>query len=85
VVGTIYIITKQSFVNDLYQKIVKKITLFETKGKLSGGASILPARQGIMVRILSRSSEDVKTIIFELISITRKQIIGASFSGLRKA
>lgn len=85
VVGTVYIITKESYVNDLHNEIIEKISLFETTGKLSGGASILPATQGIIARILGRSSEDVKKIIFELISITRKKIIGASFSGIRKA
>jgi urease accessory protein len=85
VVGTVYVITKESFVNDLHHEIVNKIGLFEAKGKLSGGVSILPARQGIMARILGRSSEDVKKVIFEVIGITRKEIIGASLSGIRKA
>ena len=85
VVGTVYVITKETFVNDLHHEIVKKIGLFEVKGKLSGGVSILPARQGIIARILGHSSEDVKKIIFEVVGIARKQIIGASFSGLRKA
>jgi urease accessory protein len=85
VVGTVYIMTKESFVNDLHYEIGEKIRVLETKGKLSGGASILPTRQGIMVRILGHSSEDVKKIIFEVIGIARKKIIGASFSAIRKS
>ena len=85
VVGTVYIITKENFVNDLHHEIAEKIRILEAKGKLTGGVSILPARQGILARILGYSSEDVKKIIFEVIRIARKQIIGASFSGLRKA
>jgi len=85
VVGTVYIITKENFVNDLHHEIAEKIRILEAKGKLTGGVSILPARQGILARILGYSSEDVKKIIFEVIRIARKQIIGASFSGIRKA
>ena len=85
VVGTVYIITKETFVNDLHHEIAEKIRILEAKGKLTGGVSILPARQGILARILGYSSEDVKKIIFEVIRIARKQIIGASFSGIRKA
>ena len=85
VVGTVYIITKENFVNDLHHEIAEKIRILEAKGKLTGGVSILPARQGILARILGYSSEDVKKIIFEVVGIARKQIIGASFSGIRKS
>ncbi|MDP9304721.1 MAG: urease accessory protein UreD [Thermoproteota archaeon] len=85
VVGTIYVVTKESYVNALQYEISEKIKVLEVKGKISGGTSILPARQGIIVRILGNSAEDVKEIIFKVVSIARKQIVGASFSGIRKA
>lgn len=85
VVGTIYVVTKESYVNALQSEISEKIKVLEVKGKISGGTSILPARQGIIVRILGNSAEDVKEIIFKVVSIARKQIVGASFSGIRKA
>ena len=66
-------------------EISEKIKGFEVKGTISGGTSILPARQGIIVRILGNSAEDVKEIIFDVVRIARKQIVGASFSGIRKA
>jgi urease accessory protein len=84
VVGTTYIVTKDSYLKDLQYEINEKIKVLEVKGKISGGTSILPARQGIIVRILGKSTEDVKKIIFEVVSIARKQIVGASFSGIRK-
>jgi urease accessory protein len=84
VVGTTYIVTKDSYLKDLQYEINEKIKVLEVKGKISGGTSILPARQGIIVRILGNSTEDVKKIIFEVVSIARKQIVGASFSGIRK-
>jgi urease accessory protein len=83
VVGTIYIVTTDLYVKDLLYEINEKIKEFE--GKISGGTSVLPARQGLIVRILGKTTGDVKNLIFEIVSITRNQILGASFSGIRKA
>lgn len=85
VVGTIYVVTKESYVKDLQYEISAKIKVLEVRGKISGGISILPARQGVIVRILGNSAEDVKQIIFKVVSIARKKIVGAPFSGIRKA
>lgn len=85
VLGTIYIVTREPFVNDLYYRIVEKLKLLETRERTSGGISILPARQGIIVRLLGNSSENVKKIIFDILGIVRKKIIDGSFSGTRKA
>ena len=84
VVGTTYIVTKESYIKDLQYEIGERIKRLEVKGKISGGTSILPARQGIIIRILGNSAEDVKKIIFYVVGIARKQIVGASFSGVRK-
>lgn len=83
VVGTVYIITREFYIKDLQQEINAKIAGLE--GALSGGASILPAKQGIIVRILGKTAGDVRNMIFEALRISRNQIIGASFSGIRKA
>jgi urease accessory protein len=85
VVGSIYIVTNESFVSDLYYGMAERIKLQESRGKISGGISILPARQGIIVRLLGNSSENVKKILFDLLGIARKKIIQGSFSGTRKA
>jgi len=85
IIGTIYIVTRESHVNALQYEISEKIKGFEVKCTISGGTSILPARRGIIVRILGNSAEDLKEIIFEIVRIVRKQIIAASFSGIRKA
>ncbi len=85
VVGTTYIVTKESYVQDLQHEIGETIKKFEVKNTISGGTSILPARQGIIIRILGNSAEDVKKIIFHVVGTARKQIVGASFSGTRKA
>jgi urease accessory protein len=83
VVGTVYIITREFYINDLQQEINAKIAGLE--GAPSGGASILPAKQGIIVRILGKTAGEVRNMIFEAVRISRNQIIGAPFSGIRKA
>jgi urease accessory protein len=85
VVGTIYIVTSELHVKDLHYEISEKIKEFEVEGRMSCGTSILPARQGIIVRILGKTAGDVKNLIFEVVRIARNQIIGASFSEIRKA
>jgi urease accessory protein len=85
VVGTIYIVTRELHVKDLHYEISEKIKEFEVEGRMSCGTSILPARQGIIVRILGKTAGDVKNLIFEVVRIARNQIVGASFSEIRKA
>jgi urease accessory protein len=82
VVGTVYIITRELYVERLKSEIIEKIN--ELEDKISGGVSILPTRQGIIVRILGNTSGDVKTVIFEVVRIARNKILGVSFSGTRK-
>jgi hypothetical protein len=72
-------------VKDLHYEIREKIKEFEFEGRMSCGISILPARQGVIVRILGKTAGDVKNLIFEVVRIARNQIIGASFSEIRKA
>ena len=83
VVGTVYIITREFYIKDLQQEINAKIAEFD--GAVSGGASILPAKQGIIIRILGKTAGDVRNMILEALRISRNQIIGAPFSGIRKA
>lgn len=85
IIGTTFIVTKEYYVNALQHEISEKIKEFDVFHKISGGTSILQARQGIVVRILGNSTEEVKKIIFEVVKITRKHVVGAQFSGVRKA
>lgn len=86
VVGTIYIVTKEQYVKDLQYEINEQIRSIEGRGNnISSGTSVLPAKQGIIIRILGNSAEDVKGTIFKVVETARKQIVGASFSGTRKA
>jgi urease accessory protein len=85
VLGTIYIVTREQYLKELLNEINEKIKKFEIKGRISGGTSFLPARQGIIVRLLGKTAGDIKNLIFEVVRIARNQIIGAPFSGIRKA
>lgn len=85
VLGTIYIVTKEAYVTDLQYAIASKMRILHSRAVVSCGSSILPGKQGIIIRILGNSAEDVKKMIFKVINIVRKQIMGASFSGIRKA
>jgi urease accessory protein len=83
VVGTMYIITRPLYIKDLQQEINLKIN--ELQETIAGGASAFPNKQGIIVRMLGKTAGEVRSMIFEVIRISRRQIIGASFSGIRKA
>jgi len=81
VVGSTYILTKTDYVKELKDEInsgLQKFTHF------SGGASILPYNSGVIVRMLGNVASDLRNAIYEIIKITRKIILNASFSGMRK-
>jgi urease accessory protein len=81
VVGTVYIIAKPDHAKQLISQINSRIS---NVPKAKGGATLLPFDSGVMVRILGNISEDLSSIIHEIVDIVRKEILGASFSGIRK-
>jgi urease accessory protein len=81
VVGTTYVLTQERYVRALRDEINSKLHESPT---ISGGASILPRKSGIVVRTLGAVAGDLRNVIFEIIKIVRKQILDAPFSGIRK-
>ncbi len=81
VVGTIYLLTKSEYISELNNEIHASLQKFL---KISGGTSILPRESGIIVRMLGNFAEDIKAAIYETVKITRKKILNAPFSGIRK-
>jgi len=79
VVGTIYIIAKQDYLAELCNEInsmhVTRITF---------GASILPHESGILVRLTGDSASEIRESIYEVVKMTRKKILNAPFTGIRK-
>ena len=81
-VSSLYILTRREYVNEIKSEIN---SIFKNITNIRGGASVLPDNRGIIVRILGSTASEVRNAIFEILKITRKKILGASFSGIRKA
>ncbi len=81
VVGSLYIITKQDYVKQLVDEI--NASLKQTPNIL-GGATSLPHNSGVLVRMLSEVADEIRNTIYRAVDITRRTILNASFSGIRK-
>jgi urease accessory protein len=82
ILGNIYILAKvdhAKYLKDEINSIMKNIR------KIQGGASILPDRHGVAVRLLGNTTEHVKDVVYEILNISRRTILGGSFSKPRKA
>lgn len=81
VIGTVYILTEEKYVRRLNDQINSTI---ESLPKIYGGATILPNNSGVMVRLLGPFANDIRDIIYEIVRISRKAILNAEFSRIRK-
>jgi urease accessory protein len=81
VVGNMYILTKTKYVSELRTEINSVLQNFSN---ISGGATVLPGDSGVLIRILGEVAQDIRAAMYEIIRITRKIILNASFSGIRK-
>ena len=81
VVGTVYILAPANHIKELNSLINSMI---ESYPKVYGGATILPNSSGVMVRLLGPFASDVRDVIIEVVRITRKEILHAPFSRIRK-
>lgn len=80
-VGTVYVLTRKKDVIELENTINASIRNIE---KVSVGTSITPDESGIVIRILGNKTDDIFGVIFRILEISRKKILGASFSKTRK-
>ena len=81
VIGTVYILTEEKYIRRLNDQINSAI---EPLPKIYGGATILPNNSGLMVRLLGPFASDIRDIIYEIVRISRKAILNAEFSRIRK-
>jgi len=81
IVGTVYILTRKEDVIELENTINEAI---RDRHEVSVGTSILPDESGIIIRILGTKTELVFDVVFKTVEISRKKILGASFSKTRK-
>src|SRR6188472_348030 len=81
VVGNMYILTETKYVTELSKDINSVLQKFS---RISGGATTLPHDSGVIIRILGDVANDLRSVMYEIIKITRRIILNASFSGIRK-
>ena len=81
IVGTVYVLTKKDKIQKLDEIINEKI---EKSELITSGTSILPNESGIIVKILGNNTEDIFEKIYDIVKITRKEILNAEFTKLRK-
>jgi urease accessory protein len=80
-VGTVYILTRQEDVIELENTINENLRDIDA---ISVGTSLLPDDSGIIIRILGNRTDRIFEVIFKILEISRKKILGASFSKTRK-
>jgi urease accessory protein len=80
VTGNMYVLTKNS-ISEINHKINEHLQSTE---KVYAGATTLPNRSGIGIRMLGKTASDVRQAIYEVVRIVRKIILDAPFSGIRK-
>ena len=81
VLASIYIISKDNSILQIKEKIN---LILQNNAEVNGGCSMLPYDSGLVVRLLGNSSEEIKTTIYDVIRIVRKEILNISFSSVRK-
>jgi urease accessory protein len=81
VVGTVYILTEKKYIRELSDQTNSMI---ESIPKIYGGATILPNNSGVMVRLLGPFASEVRNVIYEIVRISRRVILNAEFSAIRK-
>ncbi len=82
VFGSIYLLTKNEYTNTLEEEINNLIKNYSKV--VTGGISILPYDSGIIVRLLGNIAEDLRGFIYEVVKASRRVILEATFSGIRK-
>jgi urease accessory protein len=80
-IGNAYILTKKCYVRQLKDEIDSSL---QKIAHVSAGTSVLPHDSGVIVRMLGNVASDLKNTIHDIIRITRRVILDAQFSGIRK-
>jgi urease accessory protein len=81
VFGTVYLLSNTIYIKELNDLIN---TMIESAPSVHGGATILPNSSGVMIRLLGSFASDVRNAIYEVVRISRRVILNATFSGIRK-
>lgn len=82
IVGTVYILTRKDNINRLEDNLNEHIKNLEG---VSVGTSIIPDESGIIIRVLGNKTDNVFNVIFKILEISRREILGVGFSKIRKS
>ena len=81
IVGTVYILTRKDNVIELENNFNEYI---QNSDGNSVGTSILSDESGIIIRILGNKTDKIFNVIFKILEISRRKILRAEFSKIRK-
>ena len=81
VLASVYILVKNEYILTLNKKIN---SIIKNNDEVSGGSTILPNDSGLLVRLMCNSSEIIKTEIYNIVRVVRKEILHAEFTDIRK-
>jgi urease accessory protein len=82
VFGTIYIVTCKKYLEELRSAVNLARERFPN---VSAGVTTLPHDSGILVRVLGNRADEIKTFNYEVVTVVRKLVLDAPFSGVRKS
>jgi urease accessory protein len=81
VVGSVYLLCPSPVVKPIINEINSTLT---NNNDVLAGASVMPYSSGMIVRLLGDGASALRAAIFDIIRISRKSILNAEFSGIRK-
>jgi urease accessory protein len=81
VVGSVYLLCPNTVAKSIKDDLN---SILSNNTEVISGASILPYNSGLIVRLLGDGASAVRAAIFDVVRITRKTILNAEFSGIRK-
>lgn len=82
VVSSLYVITEKKHIDGLQRDLDDIILRHD---KIAGGATTMRGNTGVMARLLGHDTESVKSAITEAVAHTRKTILNAPFTDIRKS
>jgi urease accessory protein len=81
VVGSVYLLCPSSVAKSIKDEINSTLS---NNSDVLAGASILPYSSGMIIRLLGDGASALRAAIFDVVRLTRKTILNAEFSGIRK-
>ena len=81
VFGSVYLLCPNTVVKSVKDELN---SILSNNTEVVSGASIMPHNSGIIVRLLGDGASALRAAIFDVVRLTRKTILNAEFSGIRK-